>query len=125
MADDTTEKTDKVDHEVPRSTAVVEKGEVVEIDADDALNAVAGLDAATLQLDEETERRLLRKIDMNLMPLMCIIYGLNYLDKTTLSYASIMGLKTDLKLVGDNYQWLSSLFYFGKSSSSHFLDIVD
>ncbi|PON29927.1 major facilitator superfamily transporter [Trichoderma gamsii] len=113
MADDTTEKTDKVDHEVPRSTAVVEKGEVVEIDADDALNAVAGLDAATLQLDEETERRLLRKIDMNLMPLMCIIYGLNYLDKTTLSYASIMGLKTDLKLVGDNYQWLSSLFYFG------------
>lgn len=25
-----------------------------------------------------------------------------------------MGLKDDLKLVGDNYQWLSSLFYFGK-----------
>ncbi|GFP51967.1 uncharacterized transporter C417.10 [Trichoderma asperellum] len=113
MAGDTTEKTDKVNHEPPRSTDVVEKGEVVEIDADEALNAVAGLDAATLQLDEEAERRLLRKIDMNLMPLMCIIYGLNYLDKTTLSYASIMGLKTDLKLVGDNYQWLSSLFYFG------------
>jgi ACS family allantoate permease-like MFS transporter len=98
MADDTTEKTDKVDHEAPHSAAIVEKGEVVELDADDALNAVAGLDAATLQLDEETESRLLRKIDMNLMPvsmtnclrlvsqlivncqLMCIIYGLNYLD---------------------------------------------
>jgi uncharacterized Zn-finger protein len=25
-----------------------------------------------------------------------------------------MGLKEDLKLKGDNYQWLSSLFYFGK-----------
>lgn len=73
MADDTTEKTDKVDHEPPRSAAVVEKGEVVEIDADEALNAVAGLDAATLQLDEETERRLLRKIDMNLMPVSCDI----------------------------------------------------
>jgi hypothetical protein len=24
-----------------------------------------------------------------------------------------MGLKTDLKLVGDNYEWLASLFYFG------------
>lgn len=68
MAGDTTEKTDKVDHEPPRSTSVVEKGEIVEIDADEALNAVAGLDAATLQLDEEAERRLLRKIDMNLMP---------------------------------------------------------
>ena len=25
-----------------------------------------------------------------------------------------MGLKEDLHLVGDNYQWLGSLFYFGK-----------
>lgn len=33
--------------------------------------------------------------------------------ETTLSYASIMGIKTDLSLVGDEYQWLSSLFYFG------------
>lgn len=27
-----------------------------------------------------------------------------------------MGLKEDLHLVGDNYQWLGSLFYFGKDS---------
>ncbi|MCJ1467521.1 hypothetical protein MMC07_006146 [Pseudocyphellaria aurata] len=33
--------------------------------------------------------------------------------KTTLSYASIMGIKTDIHLSGDNYQWLSSMFYFG------------
>ena len=35
-----------------------------------------------------------------------MVYGLNYLDKTTLSYASIMGIKKDIHLVGDNYQWL-------------------
>lgn len=45
--------------------------------------------------------------------IMCVVYGLNYLDKTTLSYASIMGLKQDIGLVGDNYQWLGSMFYFG------------
>jgi MFS transporter, ACS family, allantoate permease len=50
--------------------------------------------------------------------IMCIVYGLNYLDKTTLSYASIMGI-TDTKskggigLVGDQYNWLGSMFYFG------------
>ena len=38
---------------------------------------------------------------------------LNYLDKTTLSYASVMGIKRDIGLVGDNYQWVSSMFYFG------------
>lgn len=36
--------------------------------------------------------------------------------ETTLSYASIMGLQDDLKLKGDNYQWLGSMFYFGEFS---------
>jgi MFS transporter, ACS family, allantoate permease len=44
---------------------------------------------------------------------MCVVYGLNFLDKTSLSYASIMGLEEGLNLVGDDYQWLSSMFYFG------------
>lgn len=42
-----------------------------------------------------------------------MVYGLNYLDKTTLSYASIMGLQTSLHLHSTNYQWLSSMFYIG------------
>lgn len=66
-----------------------------------------------VELDEETNKRLLRIIDFRMMPLMCVVYGLNYLDKTTLSYASIMGIKKDINLVGDNYQWLGSMFYFG------------
>ncbi|UKZ77077.1 hypothetical protein TrVFT333_004795 [Trichoderma virens FT-333] len=125
MTGDTVEKKEQHDLEQTPTLGVAEKGEVVEIDADEALNAVAGLDTAALQIDEETERRLLRKIDLNLMPLMCIVYGLNYLDKTTLSYASIMGLKQDLKLVGDNYQWLSSLFYFGAVVIRLFLGIFE
>lgn len=44
---------------------------------------------------------------------MCVVYGLNYLDKTTLSYASVMGLQGDIRLQGDDYQWLGSMFYFG------------
>lgn len=43
----------------------------------------------------------------------CLVFGLNYLDKTTLSYASIMGIKTDIHLVNDEYQWLGSIFYLG------------
>jgi ACS family allantoate permease-like MFS transporter len=45
--------------------------------------------------------------------MLCVVYGLNYLDKTTLSYASIMGLQADIGLKGDNYQWLGSMFYIG------------
>ena len=56
-------------------------------DADEALTAVAALEGSALLLDADAERRLLRKIDWHLMPVLCVVYGLNYLDKTTLSYA--------------------------------------
>ncbi|MCJ1239140.1 hypothetical protein MMC14_007133 [Varicellaria rhodocarpa] len=99
-------------------------------DADEAMKAFSGYEGDILVLDEATNKRLLRKIDLHLMPvnplrrlgpsallilvqLLCVIYGLNYLDKTTLSYASVMGIKKDIGLVGSDYQWLGSMFYFG------------
>ncbi|KAA8652350.1 allantoate permease family MFS transporter [Aspergillus tanneri] len=82
-------------------------------DADEAMVAFQELQGETITLDEATNRRLLRIIDWHIMPIMCVVYGMNYLDKTTLSYASVMGLKTDLGLKGNEYQWLGSLFYFG------------
>lgn len=39
-------------------------------------------------------------------------------EETTLSYASIMGLVPGLKLTGDDYEWLGSLFYFGMDPHS-------
>lgn len=37
-----------------------------------------------------------------------------YLDKIGLSYAAIFGMKKDLHLVGQDYSWCSSIFYFGQ-----------
>lgn len=39
--------------------------------------------------------------------------GIDTLLETTLSYASVMGIQEDLNLVGAQYQWLGSMFYFG------------
>ncbi|ERT01980.1 hypothetical protein HMPREF1624_00275 [Sporothrix schenckii ATCC 58251] len=71
--------------------------------------------ADAVALTPEQERRLLRKIDWNLMPLLCIVYGLNFLDKTTVSYASVMGFKArdDVHLINQDYSWVASMFYFG------------
>ena len=80
-------------------------------DADEAMKAFES--GEVIELDEATNKRLLKIIDRNLIPLMCVVYGLNYLDKTTLSYASVMGIQKDIHLVGDDYQWLGSMFYFG------------
>ena len=48
-------------------------------DADEAMKAFA--DGEVPELTPETNARLLRTIDLHLMPLMCLVYGLNYLDK--------------------------------------------
>ncbi|KAI9326368.1 major facilitator superfamily transporter [Zopfochytrium polystomum] len=64
-------------------------------------------------IDPEEERRLVRKLDRRILPLLGICYFFYYVDKTTLSYAAIFGLKSTLGLVGDQYSWLSSSFYFG------------
>lgn len=88
-------------------------------DADEALKAFMGHEGEVIHIDEETNKRLLRTIDWNLMPLMCVVYGMNFLDKTTLSYASVTGIKKDINLKGNDYQWLGSMFYFGAYDHKH------
>lgn len=48
-------------------------------DADEAMKAMEG---ESVTIDETTNKRLLRIIDWHLMPIMCFVYGMNYLDST-------------------------------------------
>ncbi|KAJ4416565.1 hypothetical protein N0V82_006687 [Gnomoniopsis sp. IMI 355080] len=64
-------------------------------------------------VDAALAKRVLRKIDMRLIPLLFITYGFNFMDKTILSSASVFGLRDDTHLVGQQYSWVSSVFYFG------------
>ncbi|KAF4955703.1 hypothetical protein FSARC_11789, partial [Fusarium sarcochroum] len=64
-------------------------------------------------IDPILEKRVRRKLDRRILPVLGICYFFYYVDKTTLSYAAIFGLKDDLSLQGDEYSWLSSSFYFG------------
>ena len=43
-------------------------------------------------LTPQEDKRVLRKIDWRIMPLLLTIYSLQFLDKTTLSYASVFGV---------------------------------
>jgi ACS family allantoate permease-like MFS transporter len=69
----------------------------------DEAGVFAGIHA--IDIDEETNRKLRRKIDWHMLPLMGCLYMLQYLDKTTLSYASSMNLKTDININSAQYSW--------------------
>jgi hypothetical protein len=57
------------------------------------------------------DARILRRIDLALLPLMLSVYFLQALDKATLSYASIFGIIDDTDLVGDQFSWLGSIVF--------------
>jgi len=62
---------------------------------------------------EEAADLVRRKIDLHLLPLMCILYGLNYVDKVAMGWAVLFNFREDLGLHGTQYSWSSSMFYFG------------
>ncbi|KAJ5497034.1 Major facilitator superfamily domain general substrate transporter [Penicillium fimorum] len=64
--------------------------------------------------DPAASRRLLRKIDLYIMPLICIVYFLQYLDKIAVSYASVTGMRESTNLQGNQFNWVSSIFFFGQ-----------
>ncbi|KAF2729472.1 hypothetical protein EJ04DRAFT_395164, partial [Polyplosphaeria fusca] len=63
--------------------------------------------------DKTEEKKLVRKIDFVIIPYLAVCYAFFCIDKTTPSYAAIFGIRENLNLVGDQYSWLSSMFYFG------------
>lgn len=82
-------------------------------DGDTALTLFSHPDDLQEVISPQDEARLQRKIDLMILPYLAVCYAFFYIDKTTLSYAAIFGIRDDLKLVGTQYSWLSSIFYFG------------
>lgn len=63
--------------------------------------------------DETKDKSLLKKIDFKLLPMLMLLEVAMYMDKSSLGNSAILGLKTDLGMVGDQYSWLTSAFYLG------------
>ncbi|KAI9806537.1 MAG: hypothetical protein M1833_003724 [Piccolia ochrophora] len=79
-------------------------------DADAALDFLhSRADGAALT--EVNEKTLVRKIDWMIMPLMWAAYFLQYLDKTLINYAAVMGLKEDTNINTDQFSLLALVFY--------------
>lgn len=63
--------------------------------------------------DDVEAKRVLRKIDLRIIPILILIYMMQYLDKNGINYASVYGLQKGTNLHGQEYSWLGSIFYFG------------
>ncbi|KAL4877384.1 major facilitator superfamily domain-containing protein [Aspergillus karnatakaensis] len=80
-----------------------------------AADKIDDVDAGVLDIAPEYSDRYLRrlrwKIDLWLLPLMWFCYGTQQADKTSLSVQAVFGIREDTNLVGDQFNWLSTVFY--------------
>jgi sugar phosphate permease len=66
---------------------------------------------AIVEFTPEQEKKLVRKIDWMIVPLMWFCYFLQYLDKTLINYAAVMGLYEDAHIDAGQFSTLALLFY--------------
>lgn len=104
---------DNIHSKQPITSILSLDGKPVEItgDVDEAMELA--LRSQKIVLDKDTDRKLLRKIDLYIMPLLCFLYACQFMDKISNSYAAVMGLREDLNMVGDMYSWSGTAFYLG------------
>jgi len=62
---------------------------------------------------KHVEARLVRKIDLRLLPMIILMYVLNYLDRNNIASARLAGLEDELNLHGTQYQTAVSILFVG------------
>lgn len=119
------------------SETVTKKADELDVN-DEPNDVIVGIiENATANYDASYSRKLRIKIDLFLLPLMWVCYGTQQADKTSLSIQAVFGIREDTGLVGEQFNWLSTIFYLSylvcefpgnwliqKSHTGKFLSIV-
>ena len=58
-----------------------------------------------------TERKLVRRIDLHVVPFLCILYLLAFLDRVNIANANVYGMSTELALTGNKYNVALVIFF--------------
>ncbi|PUU75817.1 major facilitator superfamily domain-containing protein [Tuber borchii] len=97
----------------PRPWVLVHRGHYI-MDSYGTITIVSRSVASTDAIQpcqDTTERKLLAKIDLRLIPVLTILYILAFLDRVNISNAAIFGLREDLNLGGVEYNTALTIFF--------------
>ncbi len=62
---------------------------------------------------ESTRRRVVRKVSLRLMPIIFLLYLVNYIDRTALGIANVNGMSEELSLTATMFGLASGIFFVG------------
>jgi hypothetical protein len=89
------------------------EGTVKEGNVDEGYDLFEEAQKGEVTVSQEASDAVRRKIDLHLLPLMCLLYGLNFVDKVAMGWAALFDFREDLGIVGAQYAWAGAMFYFG------------
>lgn len=72
----------------------------------------------------QIDRRLLWKLDLRLIPWLCLLYLISFLDRTNIGNAKIQGLQTDLNMTDSEYNFSLTIFFISYSIFEPFTQIL-
>lgn len=61
--------------------------------------------------DRSDVRRIRRKVDWRIVPIMFLCYTVQFIDKISLNYARVMGMSEDLGLKGNDFSNAATAFF--------------
>ena len=62
-------------------------------------------------IDDQAEKKLLRKCDLHVVPVVSLLYVLSFLDRINIGNARIQGLEKDLSMSGQDYNIALMVFF--------------
>ncbi|SMQ51012.1 unnamed protein product [Zymoseptoria tritici ST99CH_3D7] len=77
----------------------------------DETEVISSGNVSDLEIDPARERRLVRKLDLWLSPMMILLFLMSYLDRSNIGNAAIAGLNEDLNLDGNKLNVAVTVFY--------------
>ncbi|KAF2085514.1 major facilitator superfamily transporter [Saccharata proteae CBS 121410] len=63
------------------------------------------------------EKKILRKMDMHLLPMLALLYLLSFLDRSNVGNAKIEGLTEDIHCTGSQYNWGLTAFFLAYAAA--------
>ncbi|KAF6810606.1 MFS transporter [Colletotrichum musicola] len=93
-------------------------------DGDNAVKAGDAYGDEVHVVDKAAERRLTRKLDFRLMPVLAIMYLFNALDKGNIGNAETAGLSTDLNFKDGQYNLIVSIFFVPFVAAAPFVALI-
>ncbi|KAJ5163513.1 Major facilitator superfamily domain general substrate transporter [Penicillium coprophilum] len=86
--------------------------ELVHLEEQELSQRKSGNESPVYDIDEAHQKRVIRRVDLRLLPILGIMYSISLIDRTNLGLAFVAGMEEDLELdIGNRYTIVVMVFF--------------